>query len=294
MAAKATLVREVQAEFGLGPALAALGLPRSTWYYQASRATYEERHADLRRPLEAIARQHPEYGYRRAKSELDARVGRAVNRKVVQKLHRHWDLPLLRRTRAPAPSALRELVIEAGGRVNLLAQLEAIGPLALLHTDFTELVYANGKAELIAFVDHASKVVPGWAVGERGDTELALRAWAAAKRWMLRHGWPIEGVIVHHDQDPVFTSYRWTGQLLLEDHARLSFTLDGCRGNTEMEAFNSRFKIENRSLLLDAADVVALARLVRRRIMYYNHRRRHSALQNQTPMGFLQGLRPRS
>ena len=180
--AKVELTRQVQADFGLAPALAVLGLSRSTWYYQARRIAYADRHALLRHPLEAIARAHPEYGYRRATTELQARLGRTVNHKVVQRLHQHWELPLLRSTRAPRPSALRQLLLEAGGRVNLLAQLDAVGPLAVLHTDFTELAYATGKAELMALVDHTSKVIPGWAVGEHGDTELALRAWAAARR----------------------------------------------------------------------------------------------------------------
>lgn len=292
METKVELVRQVQCEFGLAPALGVLGLPRSTWYYQAQRASYAERYAALRRPLEAIARAHPEYGYRRVTTELEARLGQTVNHKVVQRLHQHWELPLLRHTHVPRPSALRQLLLESGERANLLAQLEEVGPLEVLHTDFTELVHATGKAELMALVDHTSKVVPGWAIGVHGDTEVALRAWAAAKRWLRRHGWPIEGLIVHHDQDPVYTGYGWTGQLLLKDHARLSYTLDGCRGNTEMESFHSRFKNENRSLLLDAANLAELVRIVGQRITYYNHRRRHSALGNQTPLEFIRGLRP--
>jgi putative transposase len=137
--------------------------------------------------------------------------------------------------------------------VNLLAGVEAMGPLAALHTDFTELVYAAGKAQLMALVDHTTKVVPGWALGRHADSGLALQAWTAAKRWLQRHGWPIAGLIVHHDQDSVYTSYAWTGQLVLRDQVRLSYALDGCRDNTEMESFHSRFKSENRSLLVEAA-----------------------------------------
>jgi hypothetical protein len=42
--------------------------------------------------------------------------------------------------------------------------------LGVLYTDFTELVYARGKAWLMTFVDHASKVVPGRALGPQADT----------------------------------------------------------------------------------------------------------------------------
>lgn len=293
-AAKVELVRKVQDEFGLTPAMAAIGLPRATWYYRLDHPhPYEERHARLREPLERIACEHPEYGYRRTAAELREQLGEAINPKVVRRLHQCWGLPLMRRTQAPRPSGLRQVIVAAGERVNLAAALEDIGPLEVLHTDFTELVYAAGKAQLMALVDHASKVVPGWAVSAHADTVLALRAWTSAKRWLRRHGWPVAGLIVHHDQDSVYTGYGWTGQLVLRDYARLSYALDGCRDNTEMESFHSRFKSENRSLLLDAASLADLERIVGERIDYYNRRRRHSALGNRAPLVYLASQKAR-
>ena len=200
---------------------------------------------------------------------------------------------MMRQTHPPRPSGLRQVITAAGDRVNLLAQLEDVRPLAALHTDFTELVYANGKAQLMALVDHTSKVVPGWALGLHADTALALRAWTAARRWLQRHGWPVDGIIVHHDQDSVYTGYGWTGQLVLRDRVQLSYALDDCRDNTEMESFHSRFKSENRSLLVEAASFAELARIVGQRIAYYNRRRRHSALGNQAPLAFLADLKVR-
>jgi transposase InsO family protein len=55
-----------------------------------------------------------------------------------------------------------------------------------------------------------------------------------------------------------------------------------------MEAFISRFKNENRSLLLDAPTIEALERVVTVRMRYYNEVRRHSALDNQSPHKWLQ------
>ena len=85
-------------------------------------------------------------------------------------------------------------------------------------------------------------------MGERST----LRAWERAKQTLIGYGVNLQGFVVHHDQDPVFTGYGWTGQLLLEDHVRVSYALNGARDNPEMESFISRFKAENRSLLLDA------------------------------------------
>jgi putative transposase len=287
------LVQQTQDEFGLAPALAAVGLPRSTWYYRTSaRRTYAVRYAHLRGPLEAIARAHPAYGYRRTTAELLETYGAAVNHKVVQRLHRLWGLPLVRGVKPPRPSGVRSVLSAVGARANLLTPRVAIGPLEVLHTDFTELVCAAGKAQLMVLLDHTSKVVPGWALGARPDTGLALAAWATAKRWLRRHDYSFRGLIVHHDQDPVYTGYGWTAQLLLRDHVRISYALAGCKDNPEMEAFHSRFKNENRSLLLEASSLAELRRVVGERIAYYNRRRRHSALGYQAPLAFLASLPP--
>lgn len=293
MATKVALVRGVQRPFGLGPALATIGLARSTWYHhQRKRVPYAARYATLRAPLERIARAHPDYGYRRTTTELREAEELVVNQKVVRRLHRLWDLPLLRRTHAPRPSGVRQVITAAGDQANLVAGLTAIPPLGVLYTDFTELRYAAGKAWLMTLLDHVSKVVLGWALGPQADSALALATWRRARRWLQRQGVPIAGAIVHHDRDPVYTGYRWTEQLLVRDHVRLSYALRGCRDNPEMESFHSRFKSENRSLFLDAPTLADLRRLVARRITYYNGRRRHSSLGNRAPLVHLSGLLP--
>ncbi len=285
LAEKVALVESVREEFGLPPTLRVLGLARSTWYYRTRIwRPYEAKHASLRRPLERIARAHSEYGYRRATTELGERLGDVVNHKIVQRLHRCWDLPLVRRVKAPRPSGVRQVLVELGEHVNLVSSLDRIRPLEVLYTDFTELAYATGKAYLITLLDHASKAVVGWALGPRADGELALEAWTSARRWFRRHGKRISGRVVHSDRDSVFTGYAWTGRLLLKDHVRLSYALEGCKDNPEMEAFHSRFKNENRSLLLDARSLEDLRRVVRQRLWYYSHRRRHSSLGDQAPM----------
>jgi len=288
---KVGLARSTIGQYPLAVVLSVLELARSTWYYHSGRAvrSYEEKYADLRRPLEGIARDHPGYGYRRTVPELGERIGRVVNHKVVRKLHQCWDLPLRRSTRRPKPSGVRQAIQAAGTRVNLVASLEGIGLFDVLYTDFTELVYAGGraKAHLMVLLDHAGKLVLGHAVGERAVTDLALEAWKRAKRTLRRLSQPVKGLIVHHDQDSVYTSYAWTAQLLLDDEVRISYALRGARDNPEIESFHGRFKEENHSLLLDAEDLSELQAVVARRIRYYNRQRRHSSLGNRSPLAFL-------
>jgi len=90
--------------------------------------------------------------------------------------------------------------------------------------------------------------------------------------------------ILHHDQDPVYTGYQWTAQLLLKDHVRVSYALRGARDNPEMEAFNSRFKTENRSLLLDAQKLEELQLVGRERMEYHNGMQGYSTIGYQAPV----------
>lgn len=288
---KVELVAAVIGEYSLYSALAAADLPKSTWYYyQRHRIDYGAKYAHLQPALEEIARRHSEYGYRRTTTELRETYEEHVNHKVVQRLHQLWGLALLRTTRAPKPSGIRKVIVAAGNRVNILAQMDNIEPLDVLHTDFTELRFAGGtqKAYLMPVIGHACKLVFGWAVGKSANRVLALHAWRRARRTLQQYGIELAGMVMHHDQDPVYTSYAWTGRLLLRDHLQISYSLDGARGNTEMEAFISRFKNENRSLLLDAPTIEVLERIVNQRMQYYNDVRRHSALDNQPPRRWLE------
>lgn len=97
----------------------------------------------MREPLMEIARLHPEYGYRRTTSEL-VDQGFAVNHKVVQRLHRHWHLSVLRKVRPSKPNPIGELLKAAGSKINLVAHLKEIDDLEVLYTDFTEIVYHRG------------------------------------------------------------------------------------------------------------------------------------------------------
>jgi len=292
---KVALAREAERGHALSPVLEALELPRSTWYYhQNHRVSYTAKYAHLREPLEAIAREHPEYGYRRTTAELREAYEYRINHKVVQRLHQEWELPLIRGTRLPKPSGIRRVIAAAGGRINVVATREAIPPFGVAYTDFTELVYADGrrKAQMIPIVDHASKLALGWAVGERAVTGLALEAWEQARQTLKAQGVELKEVIVHHDQDPVFTSYGWTSRLLLRDRVRVSYALYGARDNPQMESFIGRFKTENRSLLLDAQTLDELQAVVAERMNYHNNRRRHSTIGYQAPIMYIASLQP--
>lgn len=285
---KVALVASVWEEYGLAAALAAVELPKATWYYQ-QRVGYPDKYAALRPVVEGVVRQHPEYGIRRVTAELHERYPQVVNHKVVARLLQLWDLALLRSTHAPPPSPIQRAIAVAGERANLVASLTEIGLFEVVYTDFTELRYAGGgqKAYLMPLLEHACKLVLGWAVGPADNSDLALTAWNHAKRAFGTYRMAYRGLIVHHDQDGVYTGYAWTSRLLLRDGVRLSYALHGAKDNPEIEAFFSRFKTENHSLLLEAAGLAELCRVVDSRMCYYNTERRHSSLDYLSPLAYM-------
>jgi transposase InsO family protein len=257
---------------------------------------YTEKYDHLREPLLRIARRHPEYGYRRTASELRG-LGYRQNRKVVQRLHRCWDLSMVRRIKKPGENPVRRIVQAAGLQVNLVAGLAHIGILEVLYTDFTEIRYQRGMARawLMPIVDHTCKLVVGHAVGERADTELALLAWASCAKMLKALGVARKDIIIHHDHDGVYLGYGWLHAVAVKSQARVSYSRDGAKENVHMESFNGRFKEENRAIFWEQDDFRSLQKVLRERIRYYNNVRRHSALGNRSPMNYLkeEGFLPR-
>lgn len=292
------LVQRHGSEFGVNQALAAIGLSKGTWYYRRTKKVdYGRKYAAVGDLLFEIAREHPAYGYRKVATELREEHKKVVNHKVVRRLQKDLGLLVLRTVRPPRPGPVRKVLVQMGDRINLVADLETIVPFEVLHTDFTELLYDRGsrKAQLMPIVDHTGKLVVGWALGATANTETALEAWARARITLRRYGVNLRAVIVHHDQDPVYTSHGWVRQLRIEDGVRISYSLDGAKQNTEMESFNSHFKAETSSRLWDQKDIVGVATVVQSQMLYYNDIRRHASLGNIPPARYLKenGLEPR-
>jgi len=289
---KIELVADHADEHGLNRCLEALGVSKGTWHYRmrggskaAERAARDEA---LKEPLVGIIGDHPAYGYRRIRPELEERTGEIVNDKRLRRLLGKFDLSLHRIVSRPKPSPVRRLISEARGHLNLVRDTDP-GVLETLSTDFTELRYDGGdrKAWLIGFLDLESSWMAGWAVGPSPNRALALEAWQRTRTAFSKLGEDVAGTVVHQDQDAVFTSYAWLQALLLDAGARVSYSENGAKGNPWIESFWARFKHENRSLLADARTLDELQAVVEQQMQYYNRERRHSGLGNQPPLAYL-------
>lgn len=77
---KVTLAGEAHKYYGLPFVLAALELPRSTWYCHYSQGmSYTEKYKHLREPLEIIVREHSKNGYRSTTPKLREIYGYYLN-----------------------------------------------------------------------------------------------------------------------------------------------------------------------------------------------------------------------
>jgi len=278
----------------LEPALRAVELARSTWYYHRNqKVDYGEKYEWLRPLLEQITRDYSDYGVPRIKRALEELYGYTVNHKVLRRLLRMWDLSLRQNTRQPERDGVNSAIRAAGSQADLVTGRDDIEPFEVSVTDFTELRYAGGtrKAKLMPILGHQTKMVYGWALGPERNSHVAIRACERALETFQRFDICPEDMIVHHDRDSVYRSFRWLWRLLMEDGVWLSFAMRGAKDNTVMEAFNGRFKEEGRSLFTEASDVEGLRDVVGEQMRYYNRHRIHSSIDYVPPARFVRRLR---
>ena len=293
MKEKLELVQRHREKHGLNRCLQILGVSKGTWHRrvrQPQETRLMSRDRKLKGQLFQVVREHPAYGYRRIQPELQASFGERVNHKRLRRVLAQWDLALPRTVSKPKPSGVHQILCRGKGQLNLL-QGWIPGPLEALSTDFTELRYAGGrkKAYLTALLDVGSGWVPGWAVGPSANQDLALACWRRAQAQLATARRGTAGLIVHQDQDLVYTSYGWLRALLIKAGAVVSYSEWGAKDNPWIESFWGHFKGENGSLLVDAETLDELEQVVDHQMTYYNERRRHSTLDYLSPVEYLKG-----
>lgn len=271
--------------------LKALTIPSSSYYYAQShpekdKTLYQQKkYQGLRKKIELIIKKHASYGYRRIQQEL-AKKGIIINHKPLKKLLKLWNLEKKRKIKHPKPSPLSQYLKELGAKANLASRLKNPKPLQLIFADFTRIVCGTGIYWLILFSDHISRCIPGWNIEKHKDTANALRAYCRLKRKLKKFKVKLSSVIIHQDQDTVFTSYQYTGTLL-NDNINLSFTEHGFKDNPNMESCIGHFKEEYGSLLRQAKSLKELKRITAKSVRDWNKERIHSALKGRSPEEFI-------
>lgn len=175
---------------------------------------------------------------------------------------------------------------DLGAEANLVTKLTNVKPLKVIFTDFTEIICSLGTIHLILFSDMITKRITGWNVAFNKDTSCALKAYFKTKRYLKRMKIKLNSVIVHQDQDRVFTGYEYAGTLL-NDGINLSFTEKGFKDNPEMESCIGHFKDEYGQLIQEAKNLKQVRQIIRRCVRDWNKDRIHSALKGRSPDEFI-------
>jgi len=156
--------------------------------------------------------------------------------------------------------------------------------------DLTEIPTDEGKLFLATVEDLASRRLPGFAIGEHHDAELAT---GALKMGAAVRGGNVRGVVFHSDKGG-----EYTGDLFTEACAKLGVTqsmgrVGSALDNAAAESFNSTLEWELLSRRHFATKGQA-RREVAAFIDRYNHRRRHSSCEMRSPVDYEQLLAARA
>ena len=170
---------------------------------------------------------------------------------------------------------------------NRLAQCFTAGwPNTIWCTDITYIPTAQGWLYLAAVLDVCSRKIVGWAMAGHLRAELCTEAlqMAVARRR------PGSGLL-HHSDRGVQYACREYQELLAQQEMTCSMSRRGnCYDNAVMESFWGTLKTELIYLQRYATRDQARAAIFEYIEVFYNRKRRHSALGYQSPEAFEAGL----
>lgn len=266
------------AQFAVTDLCQTIGVSRSGYYAWQQRPTPTD---ELTPQVTAAFWRHARrYGSRRLTAELQAEhlvIGRGRIRRIMQ----------TENLRAIQPKSFvpRTTNSRHGGRMspNLLADVVLTHPHQVYVSDITYLPLLGGRwAYLATWLDLYTRRIVGWAVAEKMEAELIIRALQQA----IVRIQPPRGLLVHSDRGGQYVDTEFRALLTTygfkQSMSRAGETYD----NAHAESLFSRYKAE----LLEGGSFrdVTEAELetfdyIER---YYNPLRRHSSLGYVSPMDF--------
>ena len=157
----------------------------------------------------------------------------------------------------------------------------AAAPDRVWAADLTYIPTREGWVYLAVILDLASRRVVGWALRTRVDQELAL----AALRMALAHR-GARGGLHHSDRGVQYASHAYQHLLTAADFTPSMSRVGNCWDNAVVESF---FATLTKELLIDGvfpSREIASRELFTFIEIWYNRKRRHSALGYRTPVEF--------
>lgn len=245
-----------------------LGLPRSTYYYQAVEET--EENLFLMRKMDELHLNHPYYGVLRMQAELSTEES-PINEKRIRRLMRKMGIEALYprpNTSKPCPWNKRFPYLLRDIEINCCNQVWS--------TDITYIPMKNGFMYLCAIIDWHSKYLLSWQLSNSMDVSFCIDCLEDA---MHNYGNP---KIINTDQGSQFTSEAFI-EKVLENGTRLSMDGKGrATDNVCIERFWRSIKYE-KLYLCGYDNTIDLFLGITEYVNFYNNQRKHQSLGYQTP-----------
>lgn len=260
-----------------------LGVSTSGYYAWRSRGPSARAQGDERLLAEIVAihaQSRGTYGAPRVHAELQLRLHWRCSRKRVTRLmkaaglagiHRRRQYGTTRRT--PQAEPFPDLVQR---------QFRPAAPDRIWVNDMTQHRTAEGWLYLSVVLDAFSRMVIGWAMGDRAMTDLVLRSVSMA----VRNRRPAGNVIHHSDHGSQYTSLAFGQHLVKSGLIGSMGTVGDALDNAVAESFFATLQTE----LLDrqawptrSALMTAIFEYIE---AFYNRQRRHSTLEYLSPLEF--------
>lgn len=267
-------------EAKLADLLRVAGLPKSTYFYEAKRADFDDKNKGMAESISAVFEgSKGRYGVRRVWAELRAE-GLAVNRKKVQRLM--WKMGLKGVVKTvnynsyhgqvgeTAPDLIIEEYVRRDGQTHHRSDFSCGGPDRKWATDVSQFGFPWGKCYLSPVKDMFT--------GEIVSYDLSLRADLSQTRRMLDGAFTgrpfLKGLIFHSDQGWQYQQ-PWYVDELRKRGIRQSMSRKGnCLDNCIMESFFGSMK---REMIYghesEFPDFGSFKRAVDSYILWYNEKR---------------------
>jgi putative transposase len=165
---------------------------------------------------------------------------------------------------------------------HLAARPSATAPNQIWVADITYIETKEGWLYLAAILDLYSRKIVGWAMSERIDTALVLKALAMA----LLHRCPPANLLLHSDRGVQYASSDYR-QALSQAGLIASMSRKGnCYDNATMESFWATLKLDLVYRCSFVTKAHARAEIFDYIETFYNRQRAHSSLDYHSPVDF--------
>jgi putative transposase len=264
-----------------------LGVSRSGYYTWRQRrpSARQEANEALVEHIRAIhAESDRTYGSPRVHAELLAR-GKQCNRKRVERLMREHHIQARhRKRRRPRTTDSNHRLPVAPNVLNREFETEA--PDKKWVTDITYIPTGEGWLYLAAVMDLCSRRIVGWSMACRLTSKLVKDALKLA----VAQRQPAPGLLHHSDRGSQYASADY--RVLLKGHGMVaSMSRKGnCYDNAQMESFFGTLKTERVHHYRYRTRAEARQDIFHYIEIFYNRKRRHSALGYTSPAQFEQSL----